>query len=197
MVNNSSWRHLFKMHQVSHSVQITVFFPGYWFHQRLPLTFMYTIQSDFKHIQVRLCSTSWTTGAFIIQIAQTKVQSGSIIEHFSAVCGSSQGIVFQFVCTVLVLFIKLIKINIYEGLLFVPSLFGTHLMVIFFNTTILKQPVFLFVCLFFAMFFVLCFCLTLLLNRKVGSWIIYPFESVKEAFCITDFPFEGSDSGQL
>lgn len=50
------------------------------------------------------------TGAFIYQISQTKVRSGSIIEFFSAVCGSCQGLVFDLVCTVLILFIKLIEI---------------------------------------------------------------------------------------
>ncbi len=85
---------------MSHSIHIiTVFIPGNWFQQQPAFTFMYTLckgtSSTFKFVRAL---TSWTAGAFIIQISQAKVQSGLISEHFSAVCGSCQLFVFCFHC---------------------------------------------------------------------------------------------------
>ncbi len=149
---------------MSHSIHIiTVFIPGNWFQQQPAFTFMYTLckgtSSTFKFVRAL---TSRTAGAFIIQISQAKVQSGLISEHFLLYVIAVSCLFFVF--TVLVLFIKLIQTNIYEGLTFVPSLFGTHLMVlfsdIFFNTTILTLH-----CQWVLLF---CF-VTLLLNRR---WVI-------------------------
>lgn len=61
IVKSSSWRHLFQMHQVSHSILmshsihiITVFILDYWFHQQLVFIFMYTLckvtSSTFKFV---------------------------------------------------------------------------------------------------------------------------------------------------
>lgn len=106
--------------------------PGYWL-QLLAFTFMYTLckvtSTMFKCICALpaepqehslskspkpKCDLAWLLNTFLLYVVAVR-------EFF----------LFFFVCTVLVLFIKFIQMNIYEGLIFAPSLFGTHLMVIF------------------------------------------------------------------
>lgn len=137
----------------------------------MAFTFMFTLCKVTSSVFKFLCALpAKLQGHSLSKSSKPKCDLAQLLYPFLLYVVAVRELFFVFfVCTVLVLFIKWIQMNIYKGLIF------THLMVIFSYIQHCPQTN----CI--ASEF--CFCLAFFLsNRKVGRWITYTWVSV------IDFP---------